>query len=444
VDTIFDIIDILNNISDGRFKINIKQYPGKKAILTETITKIEYLLIGISTEIKTVAESAAGGNLSQRADIARYSGDWAEILNGINGLVESVNAPIQEAASILRQIAAGNLNMRITNDYKGDFALIKDSVNVMSETVSSYIQEINEVLTMVSNDDLDQEITREYVGQFAVIKTSINMIIDKINSVISDMNSASQQVAAGAFQISSSSMTLAEGASIQTSSVTGLEESLEDIDHKSAENAAHAAQAKELSDKSKNDAIAVNDEMRKMLSAIESIKQSSQDISKIIKTIDDIAFQTNLLALNAAVEAARAGVHGKGFTIVAEEVRNLAAKSQLAAKDTTALIENSINKVAEGDRIAGLTAQFINGIVGNVSEVSGLIENIAVESKKQSGAIKSISDGLHEISQVVQDNSSTAEENAAAAEELSSQSEILKSMVAVFNLKSKARDVRTA
>jgi methyl-accepting chemotaxis protein len=207
------------------------------------------------------------------------------------------------------------------------------------------------------------------------------------------------------------------------------------ISAQTKQNAENANQARELAHLAQENAAKGNGQMKEMLEAMKEINESSKNISNVIKVIDDIAFQTNILALNAAVEAARAGQHGKGFAVVAEEVRNLAARSANAAKETTELIEGSINKVEGGTEIANLTASALDSIVEGVAKAADIVAEIAKASNEQATAISQIDQGVDQISQVVQNNSATAEESAAASEELSGQAEILKDMVVRFRLK---------
>jgi len=259
------------------------------------------------------------------------------------------------------------------------------------------------------------------------------------NEVLNNINAAAEQVASGAKQVADSSIALSHGATEQASSVEELTASIEEISSQTEQNANSANRANSLAETAKNNAIQGNDQMKEMMKAIEDINESSTNISKIIKVIDEIAFQTNILALNAAVEAARAGQHGKGFAVVAEEVRNLAARSAKAAKETTDMIEGSIKKVEVGTKIASETANALTKIVGDIAAIASLVSDISVSSNEQSVGISQVSQGIVQVSNVVQTNSATSEESAAASEELSSQAELLKEQVSRFKLKKRAQ-----
>lgn len=218
-----------------------------------------------------------------------------------------------------------------------------------------------------------------------------------------------------------------------------LTASITEVASQTKENALNASVASGLVLSAQASAGNGNNQMKVMLKSMEQINESSESISKIIKVIDDIAFQTNILALNAAIEAARAGQAGKGFAVVAEEVRNLAARSADAAKQTSGLIEGSINSVISGAKIASDTADSLNDIVIGVAKVAELVGEIASASNEQATAISQINKGIEQVSQVIQTNSATAEESAAASEELSSQAELLKNSVGEFKLKVEKR-----
>jgi methyl-accepting chemotaxis protein len=275
-----------------------------------------------------------------------------------------------------------------------------------------------------------------------MMSVSLNTIIDSLNSVIDEINTASEQVHIGASQVSDSSQILSQGATQQASAVEELNASISDIAVQTKENADNANEAKALAFKVKENAESGNKHMSEMLNSMSAINESSANISKIIKVIDEIAFQTNILALNAAVEAARAGQHGKGFAVVAEEVRNLAARSANAAKETTDLIEGSIKKTETGTEIANNTAKALYEIVDGVSKAATLVAEIAASSQEQANGIAQINVGIEQVSQVVQTNSATAEESAASSEELSSQADLLKQAVGNFKLKKSRNNIK--
>ena len=287
-------------------------------------------------------------------------------------------------------------------------------------------------MTDISEGDLRNEITREYVGDFSSIKESINKISASLNKTMKEIALSSEHVFVGSKQITESSMGLAEGSSEQSDSVAALHKSIDMINRQASTNIEHSRNANELSHMSTENVQICNDEMKKMLLSMDGIRESSGNISKVIKVIEDIAFQTNLLALNAAVEVARAGEHGKGFAVVAQEVRSLAGHSQVAVRETTALIQNSVDKVTEGTATAHATSDALDKIVNNISEISEIITDISTASRAQFDAIEKVNDSVERISDAVKRNTTTSQDSATIAEELNSQAEMLQQMLAFF------------
>jgi len=393
------------------------------------------MILSLIDETKTLAHAAAEGNLQARGDTGKFKGEFVHIISGINALIDSVATPLHEIRDVMVQMSQGNLNVSVKGNYKGDYLVLTNSVNETVSILRNVVNEISEILLRMAQNDLNIERVRAYKGGFARISESINRIVDSLNKTLKEINSAAEQVAAGAGQIAAASETLSQGSEEQASSIEEITASITQIAAQVKQNAANANQADELGSVARNDALKGNEQMKKMLQAMHEINEASTNISKIIKVIDDIAFQTNILALNAAVEAARAGQYGKGFAVVAEEVRNLAQRSANAAKETTALIEGTIEKVNAGTIIANNTAQALNEIMESVSKASELVSQISAASNEQALAISQINQAVGEVSQVVQTNSATAEEGASASEELSSQAEMLKQMINRFRLR---------
>jgi methyl-accepting chemotaxis protein len=428
-------INVIREFSDGNFSATLPQMPGKKAAINDITNIMQANLKGINNEIVTLIDNVNEGNLSFRADAKNYKGDWEVLLNGLNSLMVSVSEPIAVFIEDITAISKGNLSTVLEHPYKGDFDVMQKTLNATSESLKRYVSEIALTLNEIANDNLNTGISSEFAGDFIEIKDSINKIVSKLNMVFSEFVESSDQVLAGSRQVSESSMTLAEGATQQASSVRILNDTIEIINTQINLSTEKSKEVNDLSSMSKNHAKEGDKAMKNMLVSMTAISESSDNISKIIKVIDEIAFQTNLLALNAAVEAARAGVHGKGFAVVAEEVRNLAARSQDAAKEITALIENSMDAVSNGNGLASSTDKALGEITASIEQMSTIIEELANLSKEQSTGIQTISNGIAQVSTVVDSNSASAQEGAASAEELSSQSEVLKNILSSFTLK---------
>ncbi len=439
VSNIASIVDLtlncLEGFSSGNFQVEFKQLPGKQAMLTEAVERLRDNLINVDNEIETLSLEASKGQLSKRANAQQFKGDWFTLISALNALLESMISPINEANDVLLDMSKGNLSVKMTGDYQGEFLTIKNSVNTVQAELSSYIAEISRVLSNIANRDLSQGIYREYLGDFKAIKDSINFIVDTLNNIMSEIAMATIQVNTGAKQVSENNMLLAMGTQEQADAIAKLQASMDRINDQTIDNADNANKVNDISKVSKENADNGNKEMQLMLESMEGIKDSSHNISKIMKVIDDIAFQTNLLALNAAVEAARAGQHGKGFAVVAEEVRSLAGRSQTAAKETQVLIQDTMNKIDNGTKIAEDTFSALSKIVNDVNEVSKYIANISDASKEQATSVADASGDINKISDVVNDNSSNTQQSAAAAEELSSQAEVLNGLIQTFKLR---------
>ena len=429
------VMSVLDGIGKGNFDMEIARLPGKKAAITDKINALLKNLHHIEDDINGLITAAADkGDLAHHIDVTKYEGDWRDIMNGLNHIAEAVDQPVVEIRDVMANLALGKFDKKVVGNYKGDFLSIRNAVNGMIDTLAGYISNISEMLAAISSGDLTQTISSEYIGDFSEIKNSINNISTTLHRAMGEIASASKYVLDGANKITTNAIELFDGSSSQAASLEELNTSVETIKIQTRQFAENANEAKDLSNKSTQNAQAGNEDMTHMLSAMTQIKDSSGNISKIIKVIQDIAFQTNLLSLNAAVEAARAGEHGKGFAVVAEEVRSLAGRSQEAAAETTALIQDSITRVDSGATVAQSTSQSLHAIVDGANDVLALINNISTAASEQAEMITQISSILLETAINVQNNSKFAHEAAATAEELNSQSEMLQQLVSYFRL----------
>ncbi|MEM1485737.1 methyl-accepting chemotaxis protein [Oscillospiraceae bacterium PP1C4] len=344
--------------------------------------------------------------------------------------------PIKVVVDAANHIVKGNLDIHIDAKSNDEIGMLSNAFSDMVSNLKGIIADINYVLGAMADGNFEV-VTRcadKYEGDYHNILLAMREIKRNLSSTLRQINDASDQVAVGADQVSGGAQELSQGATEQASSIEELSATINEISDQINTTAESAKYVNKLSDEAREEVNFGNHHMRDMIAAMSEISDTSGQIGKIIKTIDDIAFQTNILALNAAVEAARAGSAGKGFAVVADEVRNLAQKSAEAAKNTTALIESSIQAVEKGTQIADETAKSLGTIVEKVTVVNDTIQKIAQASVEQANAVNQVTTGIEQISSVVQTNSATAEESAAASEELNSQSQMLKNLVGNFVL----------
>ena len=353
----------------------------------------------------------------------------------------TVSTPLFRLSILAQTLEQGDLGL---NQHQTMLVGISsnDEIGVLSQSFDStisrlrnYIGEISTMLEAIAGGDLTAQITQEYVGDFASIRTSLNDILQKLNSTMGQIVASAEHVSGGAEQMSTASQALSQGSMEQTTAVEELEHTMRAVTENVRQTAENAQRAREQVSGMGVQLAEGNQKMQEMIAAMGEITDSSNEIEKIIKTIENIAFQTNILALNAAVEAARAGTAGKGFAVVADEVRSLAAKSAEASQSTSALIGRSIAAVNQGTQIADATAQQLKNVVEGAHGIEETINGIAADAQTQAGAVVQIQDQIGQITGVVQTNSSTAEESAATSQELSAQANVLKQLVKTFRLR---------
>lgn len=348
----------------------------------------------------------------------------------------SIVDPIRKVTERMRLLAAGDLSSEVEiSDRKDEIGVLSRGFYETVEALKSYIEDIGNVLHEVSVGNLQVTPQADFQGEFTEIRSSLEQILGSLNETFREIMDSASRVSSSAAQFSAGAQTLSQGATEQASSVEELAATISEINEHISSSSHSAAQASERIRTVGDEAEESDRRMDEMLSAMSDIRAASDKISKIIKTIEDIAFQTNILALNAAVEAARAGSAGKGFAVVADEVRNLAGKSAEASKDTAALIENAMAAVQRGAGIADQTAQSLEQVVTGVGEVSKTMEEISESSAHQATAASQINMGIEQISGVVQTNSATAEESAATSDDLLRQAQALLSLVEKFKVR---------
>lgn len=352
-------------------------------------------------------------------------------------LATSISGPMKACVERMKLLVEGDLDTPMPQiRSKDESGMLARSTAALVEGLNTVISDIDYLLNELANQNLNVHTEHEdiYVGSFRNILLSMRHMKEELSGAMTQVNHSAQEVAMASDHLSASAQSLSQGTTQQASSVEELAARVSEISQQAKTTATGALEARGKTHETGREVSLCNQKMQNLVEAMNRIQTSSEEIEKILKTIDDIAFQTNILALNAAVEAARAGTAGKGFAVVAEEVRNLAGKSAQAAQNTSVLIGNSTEAVHMGTEIAQNTADILMGVVKSIQSVVDAIDNIAAVSNEQSDAVSQVSEGINQISVVVQSNSANAQQSAAASEELSAEAACLKELVDQFTL----------
>ncbi len=342
--------------------------------------------------------------------------------------------PIQQMIDLMSKLENGDLGQRFVSNRKDEISKMGNSVNKLADSLQSVFRSIEDVMGSVEKGDLSHRITIDLKGDLHRIKSKINQSILLLSETIHSVRDTSHSVEQSAKELANSAEVLSASSAKQASTIEEVSSSVAEIENYSKQNTERSIKAKELTDSTLSLVTSGNNKMEEMQASMDEINETSQNVTKIIKVIDEIAFQTNLLALNAAVEAARAGKYGKGFSVVAEEVRNLAARSADAARDTSELIESSMQQVQNGVEKTGQTSKILKDIVVEVEKSSELITMIASASQEQTHGISEIYSGMSQANESIQQNSAIAEETASSSDILLNQSTSLQQEIERFKL----------
>ena len=366
----------------------------EKDLLGKNFVKVAETLSRMSAETAQLTQAAQAGKLDVRGNTSNLQGAYAAIIQGFNNTLDMVVAPINEAAAVLQQMSQRNLAHRMTGNYQGDFARIKEGLNLVLENLESSLQQVA---------------------------------------------AGSSQVTSAAENIASGSQSLSQGALEQAAQIEEFSSNLQETASMARQNASNAQHMQGIAEQAKKDATLGAENMKRLSEAIAKIKNSADQSAKIVKTINEIAFQTNLLALNAAVEAARSGDAGRGFAVVAEEVRNLAMRSAEAARNTSALIEESVKNSEEGVALNEEVFGNLTVIKKQINTVSEVITEITTASDQQRAVLDQINKSVAQMNTITQQTASNAEESAGEAQQLSGQAAEMQAMVKTFTLNSSSR-----
>ncbi|MDC7288144.1 methyl-accepting chemotaxis protein [Blautia schinkii] len=427
-DTVLDYLE--EGKADEAFDAYKNIYEPKADIVRNTLNEVTELCTADAKNSMDSANSRNASVIGLMVLIAALVIVFTVVICFIitRNILEPVNA-VKKAAS---EIANGQLALKLEYESGNEFGELADDIRSTAKALNNYVDEIRRGLRALGSGKLNYHSHVNYKGDFVAIGEAMDEISSMLKDSMQQISSSAEQVSSGAEQVSNGAQALAQGASEQASSIEELAVSINEIAESVRDNADNAVKSSELADSMGTGISKSNCQMQSLLKSIEDIRKNSREITGVVKEIEDIAFQTNILALNASVEAARAGDAGKGFSVVAGEVRRLSSKTTSASKLTAELIAKNAEAVEEGIRAVDVTAASLRESVESAEAVNTIVDKISSVSVQQADAITQIRKSVELISEIVQGNSATSEESAAASEELSAQAQILKDLVEQF------------
>ncbi len=359
------------------------------------------------------------------------------VLKISGSVVLSLVQPIKELEDAAKKMAEGDFDVDITYDSDDELGELADCFRATTSSLKVIIEDLYRIVSELKegNFDVETECPERYVGDFEPLLQQLMDMVEKISNVLGSIQSAADQVAAGSTELANSAQGLAEGAANQASSVEELLATVTEVTSQVEENSRATDRLHENAKSVGGEAEVSRKKMAELMHAMESIKDTSQEINNIIVDIEEIASQTNLLSLNAAIEAARAGDAGKGFAVVADQIRKLAEDSAQSAVKTKQLIEASLLEVSKGNDMTTETAGSMNKVIDELEDILVAVDEIRNASDKQAVSVKEIEKGVEQISMVVTSNSATAEQTSATSEQLSAQAVTLNGQVEQFKLR---------
>lgn len=390
-------------------------------------------------EISTMAKAHQDGIISHFIPLEGFSDTLRGVAEGANQMVRGHIDTKKKILACVTEFANGNFDAPLEK-FSGERFFINDAVEAIRASFKKVTAEVERFCVALDNGDLAIEVNRDgFDGDYRKIVEAMDRALAGLNQTVASSSQQVAQVSITVEQLSQASQSLATASQIASSSVDEVSSSAEETNAQVTANATSANNAAKLVSGTVAIAQEGNQKVSDMVAAMEGIRVSSQDIAKIIKVIDEIAFQTNLLALNAAVEAARAGQHGRGFAVVAQEVRNLAGRSAKAARETSDLIEDAATRVQSGVRIADEARDSFTRIASDIQEVQSLVRDIAVSSEEQSRGVAQINMAIGEVAKAALSTSQQADELAASAAQMQSATQVMRRDFDRFKLRPVAK-----